>query len=567
MLLRILSVLICLMLLVPVAQADEIFADSKLHAVTVYSNRAMLTRRAVVDIPAGAHVVVFKNLPASLLTDSLRAEGKAVADVKFGALASKMVMEAELIAPREKELNEQLEALQDQRAAVVAEKNALGAKSDFLSSLSQQASLRAREDIAEINLKPDQWDAAAQTLQTGMGDVYKAQLAHEITLRGIDRQIAKIQAEIGQLYTGQRSTYQVTLPLESSAATKLTVDISYQIPDATWTPLYDARLDTKGEKLELVQYGAVTQSTGEDWEGVELTLSTAQPQRGAGLPDLDTMWVNLYVNEPLSDWQRGQEVRAMYSNVAANMEGGALSADNAMRMAESAIPVPMAAPVAKEAQFTSAVIETGGFVSEYRIPGPSTVKADGTQSKLMIGTFDTENEIRIQVKPQLSAEAYLVAHTKLRGEAPILAGPVSLFRDGSFIGQANLPLLRPGQESDLAFGIDDQVSVKRRVLKDERSEAGVLTKDSVQERNFVTELQNLHSKPVTVVVLETIPVAQNKQINIMLVDDRTTSGYIKDPDNVKGLMRWSVPVASKQKAEVNLGWKVSWPKDQMLSGL
>ena len=557
--LRYLSVFIFIMMLVPVAWADEISADSKLHAVTVYSNRAMLTRRAVVEIPAGAHTVIFKNLPASLLTDSLRAEGKAAADVKFGALASKMLMEAELTAPREKELTDQLEALQDQRAGVVAEKQALGTKSDFLMSLSQQAALRTRENIAEINLKPDQWGAAAQTLQTGMADVNKAQLAHDVTLRGIDRQIARVQGELAQLQTGQRSLYQVSLPLEAAAATKLTLDLSYQIPDASWTPLYDARLDTKGEKLELIQYGAVNQTTGEDWQEVELTLSTAQPQRGAGLPDLDTMWVNLGFAE-LQRADFGVAESARFANVAQNMA----AADS---MGAPAMPVPMAAPMEKQARFEGAIIETGGFVSEYKIPGPSTVRADGTESKLMIGTFDTENEIRIQVKPQMSTEAYLVAHTKLKGEAPVLAGPVSLFRDGAFVGQAYLPLLRPGQESDLAFGIDDQVSVKHRILKDERSESGVLAKDSVLERNFVTELQNLHNKPVSVIVLETIPVAQDKQITVSVIEDKTTPGYKKDPDNVKGLMRWAVPLEPKQKAEVRLGWKVGWPKDQPLSGL
>lgn len=556
-----LSVLVFCMLAAPAAFADEIAADSRLKAVTVYADRAMLTRQAVVDVPAGAHTIVFKGLPVGLLPDSLRAEGMSAADVKFGAVANKVVVDSELVSQREKDLNDSLISLQDKRNALLAEKQALSAKQTFLDSLSKVGSLRSQEDIAEINLKPDTWAAAAGAIYTGISDILKGQQTQDVAIRELDKQIQKVQQEIAQLYTGQRSTYQVSLPVEASAAAKLTVELSYQLPDATWSPLYDARLDTKEGTLDLTQYGAVSQNSGEDWTDVELTLSTAQPQRGTGLPDLDPMWVSLGYPQPVMAYGKAD---GSFSNIA--------GAPVAMRMATQEMAMdsalPAAAPLAeKKAAFATAVIETGGFVSEYKIPGPSTVKSDGTQTKLMIGNFDTDNEIRIQVKPQLSTEAYLVAHTKLKGEAPVLAGPVSLFRDGAFVGQAGLPLLRPGQESDLAFGVDDQVSVKRRVLKDERGEAGVLTKDSVLERNFVTELQNLHKKQIEVVLLETIPASQNEQVGVQIVDAATTPGYKQDVKNIKGLLRWSVPLQPQQKSEVRLGWKVNWPKGQNLSGL
>ena len=50
--------------------STEIIAESRLKAVTVYTNRAMLTCQAIVDVPAGAHTIVFKSLSLSLLPDS-----------------------------------------------------------------------------------------------------------------------------------------------------------------------------------------------------------------------------------------------------------------------------------------------------------------------------------------------------------------------------------------------------------------------------------------------------------------------------------------------------------------
>ena len=215
----------------------------------------------------------------------------------------------------------------------------------------------------------------------------------------------------------------------------------------------------------------------------------------------------------------------------------------------------------------TAEIKTGGFVSEYIIPGPSTVKADGSESKLKIGTFETENTLQVQVKPQLNDKAYLVSRAKLKGEAPILPGQVNLFRDGAFVGKMSIPLLRPDEEQDIGFGIDDQVSVKHSVMKDERSSAGVIVKDTEIERHYVTEIKNLHSQPINLVVLQTVPVTTDEEIKVEILPKQTLEGYDNDFEDVKGLLRWNFQMEPKSDKRVGLGWKVSWPKDKNINGL
>jgi uncharacterized protein (TIGR02231 family) len=543
------------------ALAADISANSQLRAATVYADRATLTRQAVVDIPAGANVVVFSGLPANIMADTLRAEGEAASPVTFGALTHKTVAGTDLAVPQEKELVTQLEILQDQRAAIEGEKQALAARKAFLDNLSQQAVLRARENIAEIDLKPEQWDAASKAVQTGTAEVLKGQLAQDVALRDIDRKIQAVQSSLNQLQTGQRNTIEVRLPLESRTATKLTVDLSYQVAGAGWKPLYDARLDTESGKLDLVQYGAVRQVTGEDWNDIALTLSTAQPSRGASLPDLDPYWIDLYdPNMAMSRRASGlmaQNVMAYGGTNAAMAPPMEADADKAVM--EKAEPV--------QAVFETAQIETGGFVNEYRIKGPATVKADGTEDKLMIGATRIDSKLRVHVKPKFSNEAYLVASATLSGDAILLPGQVSLFRDGAFIGEDSLPLLRPGEKRDLPFGVDDQVIVHRRVLKDERNDSWVVGMDNVLERRFVLELQNLHKTPVEIVVMQTVPVPRNEDIDVEILKNQTTEGYEKDAENIKGLLRWTMNLKPQEKSELALGWKLKWPKDKSLSGL
>lgn len=542
------------------AFAEDIVAESSITAAKVYSDRATLTRSAKVEIPAGAHTLILKGLPINLYADSLRAEGSAKAEVVFGALTHKRESFQDYIIPREKELNEQIRDLQDSNRVYQAEKKALTVAKTFLENVGKQAQLRENEEIAKMDFNPERWGGAADSLSENVAKNLKSMIALDFKIRDTNEKIQKLQNDLNQLRTGQKQSYEVAIPLEVDKATTLSFDLSYQIPNVGWAPIYDARLNTDTEELELIQYAQVWQRTGEDWSDVKLTLSTAQPSRGAGLPELYTNWLSLYSNVA-----RRQTRDSGFANMASNIASAPMAQ---MEMLSSADVAEEAAPVeAKKAAFRGAQINAGGYVGEYEITGPATVKADGTQAKLLIGTFETENALEVQIKPQFSIEAFLVSKVKLKSEAPILPGQVNLFRDGAFIGQAYTQMLRQGDESTLSFGVDDNVTVTRNTLKDEKSEAGLITKDNVIERHYVTEVKNLHKKPVKLAVLETVPVSKDEKIRVEILKDVTTPGYQSDVDNVKGVTRWATELKAGQEAAVNLGWKVSWPKGENISGL
>ena len=54
---------------------------------------------------------------------------------------------------------------------------------------------------------------------------------------------------------------------------------------ASWEPAYDVHLDPRSDQVTVSLWAAVQQTTGEDWPGVELTVSTAAPTTPV-LPEL-----------------------------------------------------------------------------------------------------------------------------------------------------------------------------------------------------------------------------------------------------------------------------------------
>ena len=535
------------------AQAGEIEVESRIVAATVYPNRATVTREAIVDLPAGSSVMMFRGLPAHLLTDSLRIEGQAAGKVTFGALMHRLESQAELVVPKEQELVARIENLKDQRKEIEAERHGLSAQRQFLEHLGDHAGDRISEEIAELRLAPEEWSKAALAIGSSTQTILKADLAHQITIRDLDRTITSLETELSQLHTGRRNTYEVQVPLAADQATRLTVHLRYQIPGVSWRPVYDARLNTKTGELSLIQYGAVRQNSGEDWHMIRLVLSTAQPHRGSSLPELKPLWVDLY--EP---GKRETAVNREMFKMAAPQKSLDATADMLSGTGNANL---------EEAEFVGPEMQTDGYVTEYAIPGQVNVASGGTESTLMCGSFSTDNRLQIQIKPQVSNEAFVVSHAILAGEAVLLPGKASLFRDGAYVGQLELPLLRPGQAQDIGFGVDDRIAITRNILKDMRSNPTLLSRDNQWERHVATVIMNQGTAAADIMVLETMPVPRHDTIDVEILEEQTTQGYEQDIDDVKGLLRWHIPLAAGEQTRLTLGWRVSWPKDQEISGL
>ena len=216
--------LICTSLVPSKLYAKDITTSSDLVAATVYSNRAMLTRRANIEVPAGEHTIVIKGLSSNLYTDSLRAEGESLGKVVFGALTHKHVVEAELTVPKEKELSDKIQELRDNKRVLGAEKAALSSKKQFINNIGKNAELRNNEDIAEIDLRPDSWKAAANTIYEESEAILKKDIALDIQMREVEKTITKLERELQSLRTGQKSTLQVSIPIEAAQSTQVMLD-------------------------------------------------------------------------------------------------------------------------------------------------------------------------------------------------------------------------------------------------------------------------------------------------------------------------------------------------------
>ncbi len=59
------------------------------------------------------------------------------------------------------------------------------------------------------------------------------------------------------------------------------LELTYIVSGATWKPSYDFRINSTEGILVLTYFAEIIQSSGEDWCGCDLLLSTSNPSSGS----------------------------------------------------------------------------------------------------------------------------------------------------------------------------------------------------------------------------------------------------------------------------------------------
>src|SRR5579859_6037944 len=98
--------------------AEPVTVESHITDVTVYPDRAQVTRAAEINIDPGETRLLFDKLPATLADDSIQAAGKAATQVVIGDVAVNTVVHEQAHDARAEELEKRVQDLHDEREAL-----------------------------------------------------------------------------------------------------------------------------------------------------------------------------------------------------------------------------------------------------------------------------------------------------------------------------------------------------------------------------------------------------------------------------------------------------------------
>jgi len=90
----------------------------------------------------------------------------------------------------------------------------------------------------------------------------------------------------------------VIIKIAAREPCEFSLDLSYIITGASWRSTYQVRVESKDKSCVLVYQGVIRNTTGENWDNVLVTLSTAEPSKGGEPPRVPSLVVRLYDSRP-----------------------------------------------------------------------------------------------------------------------------------------------------------------------------------------------------------------------------------------------------------------------------
>lgn len=543
--------------------AGNLSSESKISQVTVYPGSARVTRQVQVDLSVGAHSIILENIIPRLDENSLTVTGQGVADVKIFGVAIKRVYSEETADQRVKDLEAIIEKLSDDIIVENQNLQTLQKEIQFLDSIKLFSGQQVPKDLVTTMPSVESLEGVRKFLMDGFKDVEKKKEVIRIKIRELQREQVVAQRQLNELRSfGSQQQHQLVVDLECVRSGKFTLNVSYLVFGANWKAIYDARANYDGGEVELTLFGKIKQTTGEDWDEVELTLSTAQPTVSGRLPH-----VAPWILHPYQSQSRERVARKMKGLAdSAQYEPYYLKSDYKVSRDEIAnAPALMEA----NASFAFSEVAQKGISIVYKITRPATIKSDGTEIKYPITSQVLNAKFEYSSYPRLKPFAYLGSRVTNSQDIQLLAGQVNLFLDGDYIGKSSIDNVGPGEEFNLYLGIDENVKVKREQISRKVDDILIGNIKSPNRKTTITNkltVENFKNKKITVHLFEAIPVSQDERIKVRTFDVSRKPTDV-DWEDRKGVWRWEFPLKSKGKQEITYSFSVDHPRDINIPGI
>lgn len=539
---------------------------SRISAVTVYQGNALVTRD--VDVPQGAGLVemVVNPLPPETIDGSLFAESSDGIHVLTTRFRTRAVMEDTREAVRK--LERQIKDLQDKAQDMQKQIEVITQNEQFLSKLEGFTAATMQQMTEKGNLNAESTLKLAGYVTETRAANAKKQVDLQHQLADNAQAIAFAQRQLAELAAGASKTErEAVIVVDKVNAAAGHVRLSYLVGAANWHPVYKLHAGAGKDPVQAEYLAAIEQQTGEDWTGVDLVLSTAQPTLNAAPPELFALDItvaghgapnagpagaggglgNISKRESLLESQNlRMRAQQELNRSDAPQAGGFLNAAAASEQYAELLAKEDADPAA------IASMREGPSVA-FHLQTKFTVPSRNDQQLVEVTRLDLPPAWFYKAVPILSPHVFRLATLTNQSKYVILPGEATMYLGTDFVGRMNLPLVAIGEQFTVGFGVDPQIQVDRQLTNKTRSIQGgnqVLTYD------YRIRVSSFKDADAQVQVWDRLPKAEAEMVDVELIhatpDLSTDPAYLRD-ERPKNLLRWDLtlkPGTSGEKAAV-----------------
>jgi len=552
--------------------------------VTLYRGQALVTRTIPAEGPKGAREIVIADLPEQVVAESLFAEGGEGVEVRAVRFRARAVGEE----PREevRKLDDAMKQVQEKVQANKKGQELLAKEDTYLDQLQGFTAATAKSDLARGVLDADALQKVTLFSFEQRKTTHDKLALLEKEAKELSEQLSLLERRRAELAAGASHTVrEAVLFVEKRDETKGPVCLSYLVTQCGWSPAYTFRAGADRKEVRVECNGMVHQMTGEDWNGVQLTLSTASPALTASGPALAPFPVTLNKEgeaRPLGPKELAAQLEAVRERrdaVLAEQRGAATTGEkarldwvlNAAANEFQNLELISGKDLVSTLQTGDAEAARGPSLS-YSLAGPVSVASRSDQQMVQIFQKSFASRFYHVATPGLTRHVFRDAELINTSDQDLLAGPISSYLDGRFVGRGEVPTVARGQMFVPGFGADPQLRTRRELVDKKETVQGGNRRLDFKYRLIV---ENYKEEPAVVRVYDRLPFSEDTAaIRVTLAEMKDSLDenplYLRR-ERPKGILRWEITVpagAVREKARmIEYGFSVEFDRNFQLGTL
>ncbi len=571
------------------AETQSVTQAGAVEQVTLYRGQALVSRTIPIEAARGNIELVVPDLPANVVPESLFAEGAEGLQVRAVRYRTRAVGEA----PREevRKLDDQIAALQAAQQEIAATQQLVAQHMQYLDKLEGFVAPTATAELTKGVLDAEQLQQLTEFTFTRRTEAMKQQLDLQQRLQKLGEEMNLLQRQRAELTDGSSKTVrEAVVFIDKRVDAAESVTLNYLTGGCGWSPSYNFRAQADAAVVQAEYNAIVYQRSGEDWNNVELTLSTASPVLSAKGPGLAPFEISLAsavyagpaqqslpdlfeANQP-PNAQPGLKPAGSYASpgkVAEQVKdirqqreqaqqgqstayGSKANLDNAWQFNRAAneyqvLELVGQADVLRSLQQESPASAEGPSIN-YQLQNRISMASRDDQQIVRIMRADLEGELYHVATPVLTTYVYREAEVVNTSDENLLGGPINVYLDGRFVGRGEIGTVARGQTFVLGFGADPQLRARRELVdKDETTQGG----NRVLSFDYRLTIENYKQQPVDVRVTDRLPFAEREN-EIKVTLDTGEHKLADDPfylrrERPRGILRWDVEVPAGAAGE------------------
>jgi len=538
------SAIIVAILSCTIAFADVPATTGAISKVTVYRGQALITRSIIINLPSSASELIVKDLPAMIVPESIYAQSSD--DIKVLSVRYRQRAVREATREEVKKLDAEIEDVTYKLKCAERDFKHYEQYGKMYEELKDFTITAAKSDLDRGLLIFEPIEKLTGLIEDKSFEYHKRTTELEDKIADLQEDMELLKRRRSALMAGHsRTEREAVLFLSGAGGKKVSLEFNYLVNGANWQQQYNLRANPEKSNV-LIEYNAVVnQTSGEDWNGVALSLSTAEPSMVAAPPILEPMLVGLSHPIPtqqteqlfadkVQQYSRGRRDNSK-RGIAANEELNRLATQN-----QAFILNVGRSEVREFQQKIAEITRTEGISVTYELPGKLTLPSRSDQQLVTITSITAKADFTLIAMPLITDYVYLQAELINNGETVFLPGQASIFRNGEFVGKSQLPPVTVGEKFTAGFGIDSQVQVARE-LEDKKTR--IQGGNRIDTYHYRIALSNYKNTGVELRLLDRLPYTDNSSIKIEI--DKTEPQLSKDSEYLrtsrkKGILRWDL---------------------------